>query len=449
MSDTGLNLRHEMLQRREILRIGAVSLFAGTMARSAAASGSNSKTKGTAKSCIYILLQGGPSHIDLWDLKPNAPAEVRGSFQPIATQVPGMMIGELMTRTAAVADKLTLIRSMEHKFSNHIAGTYIMLTGSTNQPDADREAKADDFPGPGAILNSLERDVRGVPVSVSLPNWLSIPGPSNRMPGQYAGWLGATHDPFLIAGDPNSTGFRPLELSISEDVGIGRFRSRVGLLQQLDQEARNLEGQVIRSRDRMYATAYEMLTDPRVRDAIDLTQEPDRVRARYGRTKLGQSLLLARRLVEAGVRFIGCNEFNQAWDHHGNMRDTLRDRVPPMDQAYSALIEDLDDRGLLESTLVINTGEFGRTPVLNKDAGRDHWPFAYTTVVAGGGVRAGYVHGASDSKGAYVTSMPVSPADLLATMWHCLGVEPGQEIRDRLDRPMTLCPGNVVDGILA
>lgn len=444
------------MPRREILRIGAVSLFGGALAPAALAKSLDSSplqptpsTFGRAKSCIYIMLQGGPSHIDLYDPKPNAPAEVRGPFQCMQSGIAGMPLGELMTQTAAVSKHICFIRSMEHRFSNHIAGTYIMLTGSTNQPDADREAKADDFPGPGAILNALDRNTQGVPVSVSLPNWLSIPGPSNRMPGQYAGWLGSTFDPFLIAGDPNHKEFKPLELSLSGEIGHQRFEQRVGLLDQLDAATRHIESQTVQNRDRMYETAFEMLTDPRIRVAIDIQREPSKVRERYGRTKLGQSLLLARRLVEAGVRFVGVNEFNQAWDHHGNVKDTLRDRVPPMDRAYAALIEDLAERGLLDQTFVVNTGEFGRTPVINKDAGRDHWPFAYTTLVAGGGVRGGLCYGASDSKGAYVKELPVAPADLLATMWHCLGIAPDHELHDRLQRPMSVSPGTVVRGILA
>lgn len=435
-----------LFARRDVIRIGAVSLFASPLARAATVPG---ERKPSASSCIYILLQGGPSHIDLWDPKPNAPAEVRGPFSPIETRTAGIHVGELMSQTARVSEHLALVRSMEHRFANHIAGTYIMLTGSTNQPDADREAKAEDFPGPGAVLNWLDRSPRGVPVSVSLPNWLSIPGPSNRMPGQYAGLLGSAHDPFLIEGDPSKTNFQPLELSLAGEVGTDRFSHRVGLLERMDDAIRHLENEAVRTRDRMYETAYEMLTDPRVRVAVDLSREPDRTRERYGRTKLGQSLLLARRLVEAGVTFVGVNEFNQAWDHHANVRDTLRDRVPRMDQATSALISDLAERGLLPETLVIHTGEFGRTPTLNKDGGRDHWPFAFTTALAGGGIRGGQVYGQSDSKGAYVAANPVSPADLLATMWHCLGIDPGLELSDRLGRPFALSTGSVVEGLLA
>ena len=209
-----------------------------------------------------------------------------------------------------------------------------------------------------------------------------------------------------------------------------------------------METRATRSRDRLYGIAYDLLTDPHVRNAIDLSQEPQASRDRYGMTKIGQSLLLARRLIGAGVKLVGYNTFNQGWDHHSNIERTLKSRVPPMEQAYSALIEDLDQRGMLDGTLVVNTGEFGRTPVMNGNKGRDHWPDVYTTVLAGGGIRGGQVYGASDSKGGTPASRPVSPADVLATMWTCLGIDPQTELRDRLNRPFVLSRGQVIDGLV-
>ena len=435
-------LESSLLPRRELLRIGALSLFGAIGSRSFAAERSGSR------SCIFILLQGGASHHDLWDPKPDAPAEVRGPFGTLATALPGVRFGELLPRTAAIADKLVIVRSMTHQFTNHIAGTYITLTGSTNQPDADREARSEDFPGPGAVLNYLQTEPPRVPVSVSLPNWLSIPGPSNRMPGQYGGFLGSTFDPFLVQGDPNQTGFRPLSLTLPDEVPGGRFQTRTDLLRQIDAGAEYLENQATRTRDRLYSTAYDLLTDPRVREALDLSGESTAVRDRYGRSKIGQSLLLARRLVEAGVRFVAYNEFNQAWDHHGDIQGALKRLVPAMEQGHSALVEDLHERGLLDSTLVVNTGEFGRTPQINGGRGRDHWPFVYSTVLAGGGLRGGQVYGASDAKGAYVASKPVSPADLLATLWTSLGIDPRTEIHDRSNRPYALCTGQPLHELL-
>jgi hypothetical protein len=435
----------ESLNRRELLRIGALSLFGAGLTGSAAGAEAGRRHG----RCILLFLQGGPSHLDLWDPKPTAPTEVRGPFGTIPTTLSGVRFGELLPRSAAVAGRLAVVRSMVHRFTNHIAGTYIMLTGSSVQPDADREAHGDDFPGPGAVLNSLQRTPPPVPVSVSLPNWLSIPGPSNRMPGQYGGFLGPACDPFLVAGEPHKPDFRPLALSLPDDVPPERLQARVGLRQQLDAAARSLEVRDAAARDRLAEAALQLVTDPRVRQALDLGREPDAVRDRYGRTKIGQSCLLARRLIEAGVRLVSVNEFNQSWDTHGGLTNRYRQIVPPMDQAFAALVEDLEARGLLSDTLVINTGEFGRTPAMNRDAGRDHWPRAFSAVLAGGGVRGGQVYGASDSRGGDVAALPVSPADLLATLWHCLGVDPETELRDRLNRPYSLSTGSVVQGLFA
>ena len=352
--------------RRELLRVGALSILgcAGGDAfgrRVATAATVAPPADGWQRQCIFILLQGGASHIDLWDPKPRAVAEIRGPFRPIATTVPGIEFGELMERSATVADKLCVIRSMTHKFSNHIAGTYITLTGSNNQRDQDREAHSDDFPGPGAVLNALQTSPPGVPRSVSLPNWLSIPGPSNRMPGQYGGFLGAVHDPFIIEGDPNLSGYKPLALTPPEGMTNDRLGNRLELNRRLDGVARLLEKDTREQYDRLQQSAYDLVTDGRFRRALDLSEEPARVRDAYGRTKFGQSLLLARRLVEVGVQFVAHHAFNQEWDTHGGLLGRYQQIVPPMDRAFAALVADLADRGLLERTLVVNTGEFGRT----------------------------------------------------------------------------------------
>lgn len=440
--------------RRELLRIGGLSLFAtgASTGLSSVLTAANRQSPiepvAPQRNCIYMMLQGGPSHIDLWDPKPEASEQVRGVFRPIDTNLPGLRFGELMAQTAKIGHHLAVVRSMTHRFNNHIAGTYIMLTGSTDQPNADREARAEDFPGPGAVLNYLQTTPPKVPVSVSLPTWLSIPGPSNRMPGQYAGFLGSSYDPFLIQGEPEKPGFKPLSLTLPDEIAHGRFTQRTDLLAQLDAGTRHLENKATRTRDRLYESAYELLTDPRVKEALDLSREPDASRDRYGRNRIGQSLLLARRLVEAGVRLVGYNEFNQAWDHHGNIEGALKSRVPQMEQAFSTLVQDLEQRGLLGDTLVVNTGEFGRTPVINGNGGRDHWPDAYTTVLAGGGIRGGQIYGSTDDKGAYVATKPVSPDDLLATVWTCLGIDPHTELRDRLNRPLALSKGRVVAELL-
>ncbi len=432
--------------RRELLRIGGLSVLAGAVAPHWA----SAAEKGTRRrNCIFIMLQGGPSHVDLWDPKPAASAEIRGPFATIKTAAPGIEFTEMLSGTAKVADRLCVIRSMTHKFTNHIAGTYIALTGSTNQQDRDREAHSNDFPGPGAVLNYLERQTPSVPRSVALPNWLSIPGPSNRMPGQYGGFLGSVYDPFAIEGDPAAANYRPLSLTMADGMTPDRLKGRLSLMKQLDTSARLVERELNRRYDRLFESAYGLVADGRVRRALDLSQEPPSTRDRYGRTKFGQSLLLARRLIEAGVQFVAYNSFNQEWDTHGDLERRYHQIVPPMDMAYSALVADLAERGLLDDTLVINTGEFGRTPVINKGAGRDHWPNVYTTVLAGGGIRGGQTVGASDSKAAEVASHPIGPADVLATMWRQLGISPATELHDRLNRPLRLSDGRVLEELCA
>jgi len=428
--------------RRGFLQLGSLSLLAPGLCYATEASLLKKR------SCIFMHLQGGPSHLDLWDLKTQASAEVRGSYEPIDTTVPGIQFGELMQGTATVAKHLAVIRSMTHKFTNHIAGTYVTLTGSDNQRDTDREAHGDDFPGPAAILNYLEKGDAKIPRSISLPNWLSIPGPSNRMPGQFAGFLGSVNDPFLIKGDIHQPNFKPLSLTPHQDLNPERLQSRLQLFSQLDQAAWRFENQLCIRYDHLLHSAYNLVTDDRFRKALDISQEPDSIRDRYGRNKLGQSLLMARRLVEAGVQFVGFNEFNQKWDTHSSLVDRYSTIVPEMDQGFSALIQDLADRGMLEQTLVVNTGEFGRTPVINKNGGRDHWPNVYSTVMAGGGIQGGQILGASDNNGAEVIDKPTHPSDVLATMWQQLGINPRTEIIDRVNRPYMVSSGRIISELL-
>ena len=269
------------------------------------------------------------------------------------------------------------------------------------------------------------------------------------MPGQYAGFLGSVHDPFLVEGDPSRKDYRPLALSLPIGVTGQRMGSRLSLMQQLDSSARLLESELRQRYDHLQNSAYEMVVSGTIREALDLSAEPDALRDRYGRNRVGQSLLVARRLIEAGVQFVGFNEFNQKWDTHGGLVERYRGIVPAMEAGFATLVEDLADRGLLDRTLVINTGEFGRTPKINSGAGRDHWPNVYSTVLAGGGVQGGSVFGSSDSRGAEVLSAPVSPADVLATMYEILGVDPATELRDRLDRPKQLSGGRVLRQILS
>ncbi len=435
------------MNRRELLRVGALSILgtATGTARRAFTGGNGS----SANQAIFLMLQGGASHIDLWDPKPDAVKEIRGPFGTIPTAIPGVRLGELMTHTAKVADKITIIRSMSHKFTNHIAGTYVTMTGSNNQPDRDREAHSDDFPGPGAILNHLQSAIPSVPVSVSLPNWLSIPGPSNRMPGQYGGFLGSTNNPFVFEGDPNSKDYSPLSLDLPDGVTTTRLDNRLTLSKQLDNLARKLETPNGTRMDALRESALELIVDGRVREALEIDREPASVRNRYGRSKIGQSLLVARRLIEAEVQFVSYNAFNQRWDTHSAIENTYKSIVPPMEQAYAALVTDLEERGLLDSTMVVNSGEFGRTPSINNNGGRDHWPNVYSISMAGGKVKRGYIYGASDNTGNEVAEAAVHPSDVLATLWQHLDRSPRTTIHDRLGRPHRISEGHVIGGILS
>ncbi len=442
--------------RRQCLQVGALSLFANGLLRSnAQATKSDPENQKTGRnndsqnSCIFIMLQGGASHIDLWDPKPLASREIRGPFETISTNSEGIQFGELLSDSAKIASELAVIRSVKHNFNNHIAGTYITLTGSEKQQNRDREAHSDDFPGPGAILNYTENGTPKVPRSISLPTWLSIPGPSNRMPGQYGGFLGSVYDPFLIKGDPNQKNYNPLSLVMNKDMNSSRIGSRLSLSQQLDSSARLIEEAIRRRQDSLFQSAYDLVTDGRVRKALQIDEESKEVRDRYGRNKYGQSFLMARRLVEAGVQFISFNAFNQEWDTHGNLQNRYKQIVPIMDRGFAALVSDLKDRGMLDKTMVINTGEFGRTPVINNGGGRDHWPNVYSSVIAGGNVKRGFVYGKSDNKGSEVAENGVSPADILATMWRHLGIDPKTEIFDRVQRPFPISSGRVLNEILA
>ncbi|MCA9105232.1 MAG: DUF1501 domain-containing protein [Planctomycetales bacterium] len=438
--------------RRDWMRIGAVSLGAmslGTNPWSAASTATLDASTGddpasASHSCIFVLLQGGPSHIDLWDPKPLAGSDVRGSFAPASTSVPSVHFTELVPEMAKRFDQFSVVRSVSHPFANHIAGTYITLTGSYNQQDRDREAHGDDFPGPGAILPHLQPPRTEVPASISLPNWLSIPGPSNRMPGQYGGFLGAVRDPFVLEGDPNGDGFDPLGLKSGSALPIERLDDRRGLLTELDVASRWLDSEVRRSGDRYLQSAFELVCSGKFRTALDLGRESDETRDRYGRNKLGQSFLLARRLIEAGVRWVSINEFNQKWDTHGDLVRRYQDIVPPLDRAYGALLDDLSRLGLERECMVCLGGEFGRTPKINPQAGRDHWPNAYSMLLAGGKVRGGVAWGETDAQGAEVAAQGVRPADVLATLWQHLGIDPKTTIHDRLDRPYLVSEGRVL-----
>jgi hypothetical protein len=411
------------------------------------AAGQGQPVRAPIRSCIFVYFYGGPSHIDTWDMKPSAPQEVRGAFSPIATAAPGILVCEHLPRLARLAQKWSIVRSMHHPMTNHNAAAVEAMCGRTPLR-GDLELLDDDalsFPCYGAVLSYL------MPESpVGLPH-VALPHVMHnvvQLPGQTAGFLGPSYERFQITDDPNGSQFDVSTLKLPADVTADRLKVRNKLMSVIDRQAASPP--TTRSRksvEEYYGKAFALLRSEAVRRSLDIAKEPAPLRDRYGRHTLGQSMLLARRLVESGVRFVNVNDriYNGQdanWDSHQSVFPRHRDHLlPPADQALSALLEDLDARGLLESTLVVAQGEFGRSPRINQSAGRDHWPHVYSVILAGGGIQGGRVVGSSDKIGAYPATDPVSPGDLAATIFSSFGVDPLHEIRDITGRPWRLAEG--------
>jgi hypothetical protein len=465
-------VRHR-LSRRQLLRIGSLGslglslprlLRAEADATVVARSTGAPRSPRPIRSCILIFHYGGPSHIDTFDMKPNAPVEIRGQFGSIATSVPGSRVCEHLPHTAKVMDQLAVIRSMHHPMTNHNAAAFTALCGR-NPLKGDLELLSNDRNDPpcyGAILSATLQEKRGLPTFVALPHVMYN---VVQLPGQVAGFLGSAHNPFQVSADPSVADFHLGELDLPADLSLNRLDDRASLLYRLDEQSRCVESAQGTPRvitavakesspgpssdpfDVYTEKAFRLLHSPTVGRAFHLGSEDPKLRDRYGRNKLGQSILLARRLVEAGVRFVTVydgqhNGQDANWDAHSDVFGRLKNHlIPPADQAFATLIEDLGSRGLLEETLVIAMGEFGRTPKINTTAGRDHWPNCYSVVLAGGGVQGGSVFGSSDKFGAYPDSDPVSPADLAATLFSRFGLDPAQEVRDLTSRPYKLADG--------
>jgi Protein of unknown function (DUF1501) len=419
-----------------------------------AATGGLRGGKGKAKSVILIFNCGAPSHIDLWDMKPAAPDNIRGPFKPIATNVRGIRISELMPHVARHADKLAIVRTVHHSHTQHNSGMYWSIVGRPYRHDSTLiNPSHSDVPSFGTLAGWLaRRDGYSGPV----PPYVITPAPhcdsfAYITPGQFGGCLGAGYDPLVLHGDPNSPQFRVPNLSLSEPISPARFDERRSLLGRLNRLGHPLTCPALTDFDANETKAFTMVTSPEVQKAFDLSLEPPRVRDRYGRHTWGQSHLLARRLVESGVRFVTTvNGPSITWDtHKDNFNQLQRRLVPPMETAFAALLEDLAERGLLDSTLVVWMGDFGRTPAINKDAGRDHWPGCYSMVLAGGGIRGGTVIGESDHHAAQPHSHPVTPADIHATVFTALGYDPhGITYLSAEGRPFPLSEGEPIRSLL-
>jgi hypothetical protein len=451
--------------RREALRVGGLGLFGLTLpvllqARAAANPRRAAGPTGKARSCILLYLSGGPPQHETWDPKPAAPAEIRGDFGTIASSVPGLRVGELMPRVAALAHKCAVLRAVSTADNAHSSSGYWMLTGQPYpRPNTECNAPtAGDWPSLGSVVKRLRAGQGTLPPAVTLPEQM-ISNANIVAVGQHAGFLGRAADPWLLTCDPSAPDFRPPALGLPVEVSPPRLDGRRDLLRQVNRSLDALDrAGALASHDSHTQQAFDLLRSTQARRAFDLAQEPAAVRDRFGWHKFGQSVLLARRLVEAGVSLVqinwprergDMNSNSPVWDTHSNNTPRLRDALmPPMDQAYTALLEDLEERGMFDDTLVLWMGEFGRTPRINGSGGRDHWGQVFSIALAGGGIRGGVVYGASDSIGAFPRDGRVIPTDLAATIFHCLGFGPETEIRDPLGRPIPISRGDVLRQVL-
>lgn len=447
----------DQLPRRDFVRAGMLGIGAlnlpGLLSQRAAAatqgspSGSPSNTRPT--SVILYWLDGGPSHLETYDPKPNAPAEYRGPFQPIPTAAPGIYINELLPQHARIMDKVSILRSVHHNHGDHFAAAHWMLTGYLGSNAAALDPQ---YPGAGAVVSRLRGPNRpGLPAYVAVPYSMTV----GLRPGYNSGaYLGSAFDPFDCGGDPNDPAFKVPNLNLPDALSLPRLEDRRGLMNSLDRMRREVDRSgLMNSVDAFHARAYDMVTGEAARQAFDLQSEDPRLRDQYGRDHYGQSALLARRLVEAGVTFVTVH--NGGWDHHWDFESGMKSRLPSMDQAVATLIADLDQRGLLETTLVLVMGEFSRTPRMNDGGnggpplskgtpGRDHWGNVMSVLIGGAGLKGGQVVGASSPKGEYPAERPLMPADVLATLYHVMGIDMNGHFTNFAGRPVAINNGGQV-----
>jgi hypothetical protein len=428
------------LRRRDFLHIGALSMLGLTLPNFMAAKAQGMVKNQTDKNCIMLFLVGGPSQLDTFDMKPEAPLEIRGPYQPIKTNVSGIYISEIFPKTARMADKFAIIRSMYHTAAGvHDTGHQMMQTGRLFQNGMEH-------PHVGCVLGYLRGSRGNLPPHVMIPTPIGNTG-GNMPHGQNAGFLGKENDPFVISADPSEANFKVPDLLPPDYISAIRLERRLNLRQAVDQSLAQLEkSEDAQLLDKNFEQAYAMVTSENAREAFDLSQEPEELRDRYGRNKFGQGCLLARRLIERGVRFTTVNMFETVfneitWDIHGSAPfspiECYSNLVGPMfDHAYSSLLQDLSERGLLENTMVVAIGEFGRTPKVNPAGGRDHWPQCWSVLCAGGGVQGGQVIGSSDEIGSAPADRPTKPAELVASIYYSLGIDLEHELPGPGGRPI-------------
>ncbi len=418
--------------RRDFMRIGSLGL--GGLSLANALQGAS---KGGRKdiSCILLWQSGGSPHQDTFDMKMDAPSDIRGEFKPISTNVAGIQICEHLPRMAKVADKYTILRSMKSRENNHERAINYLLTGYLPLPTLE-------YPSVGSVLSKLQGPKNGMPPYVAVPN---------TFPSYGAGYLGGEHNPF-IAGDANASGYKVRDLTLPADVDWARIGNRRHLVEQMDRKFRSIEASPdFKALDQFTQKAYDLMSSPVAKKAFDVQAEPEALRERYGRTPVGQGALLARRLVESGVRFVTVAKGWLNYDTHGDNFNIMKKvLLPEFDKAYATLVEDLHERGMLETTVVIGMGEFGRTPKINDGAGRDHHCKAWSVVLAGGGIPGGRVLGATDKTATEVTDLPVEPEDLLYTLYTMMGVDPAHEFQTPIGRPAKVVNGGkTIPGLLA
>lgn len=443
------------ITRRHALQLGSLGLGGLSLPQLLEARQRHGSPRPRADHCIILFLNGGPSHLDMWDPKPQAPPEIRGEFQTIATSLPGYFMGELLPGMARHAHRSTVVRSMHHTVNNaHAAAVYCALTGH-DRGEIGGGARQTDNPAPGSVLSLFRPPDTSIVPYVHLPFITKEGAGGPPQPGFFGGFLGRSFDPLFVTRDPNAADFAVPELTLISDVSERRLASRDALLHALDAQLQTAAVATAATQMSDFQhRALELLTSAATQQAFRLGAEPNPLRERYGRNIYGQSVLLARRLIEAGTRLVTVSwapDANATWDTHGGNFKKLREQLlPQLDAACSALVEDLADRGLLERTIVAVFGDFGRTPKINAGAGRDHWNWCYSLQLFGGGFRGGLIYGASDETGAYPARDPLIPGDIIATMYHALGVPHDGLIYDPLARPHRIVPvGDVVTDLLA
>jgi hypothetical protein len=429
------NLNCEGISRRDGLKLGLGGLVAGGLsgalrATAVGAGEAERPIKKQADACILIWMDGGPSHYETFDPKPEAPVEIRGQFSPIATQTPGMFFSQPMKRLAGISNDLAIVRSIRHDQGNHGAGNHYMMTGAPPRIPVGCGAFVSFHPSIGSVVSHQVGAPDGVPPYFSMPNMSRSGGPN---------FLGARHAPFIVPDDPNRSGFRVRDVTIPTGLTDARFESRQEIRRQIDKMQRLTEAAIadpVVAADEFYSQGMQILQSGEAQAAFDIHSEPGEIRNAYGRNAFGQRALLARRLVGAGVPFVTL--YFGGWDHHTDLFNSFDKKVPPFESAIAALIEDLKQQGMLERTMVIALGEFGRTPKINDRGGRDHWSNAMSVMFAGGGTRGGQVIGATDRQGYAAVERILSPENFVSTVYRKLGIDPGQMMYSPDGRPVHL-----------